>query len=187
MNKMNKTICVFCSSSDKIDSGFVDEAEKLGRLIADNGYSLVYGGATNGLMGTLAKTVHSNGAKVIGVIPEMLKDKEFAYEKADELIVTVDMRDRKTIMEQRSDAFIALPGGFGTLEELLEIVTLKLLKYHNKPVVIINTNDFYNPLINLFDHIIKERFAKPASAANYKVVSSSEEAFSYIKEVLNVG
>ncbi|MGR3317371.1 MAG: LOG family protein [Candidatus Anammoxibacter sp.] len=177
---MKKHVCVFSSSSDNIDRKFFEAAEELGVLIAKNNYTLVYGGARVGLMGMLAKTVHANGGEVVGIIPGFLKDKELAYEAADEMIVTKDMRDRKTIMEERSDAFVALPGGFGTVEEILEILTLKLLKRHNKPIVLINTNNFYGHMINFFNHMVQERFAKDESREHYSVVSSATEAISYI-------
>ena len=181
---MSKKICVFCSSSNRVCSGYFDVAEELGRLMAVKGYSLVYGGAQVGLMGALARSVHSYKGNVIGVIPEKLKDKEVAYEEADELIITSDMRKRKTIMEERSDAFLALPGGFGTLEEIFEIITLKLLKYHNKPIVIVNINNFYEHLIKLLDRIIVEQFAKPASMQHIKVVSTVNEAISFIEKLI---
>lgn len=181
---MNRSICVFCSSSNNVKTCFFEEAKELGEIIAGKGYTLVYGGAEVGLMGTLAKSVHANGGEVVGVIPSKLKDKEVAYVKADELVVTKDMRDRKTIMEERSDAFIALPGGFGTLEEIFEIMTLRMLKYHSKPIIIVNSNNFYDLLIKLLDYIISEQFAKPTSTQHYKIVANPEEAISYIENVL---
>ena len=136
---MGRSICVFCASSSAVAEVYVDVARRLGRRLAERGDRLVYGGGNIGLMGTLATACHERGGYIVGVIPESLKDKELAYEAADELIVTQDMRGRKTIMEKNADAFIALPGGFGTLEELLEIITLRQLHYHDKPVVILNT------------------------------------------------
>ncbi len=182
---MSKAICVFSSSSDKISPQYFSAAEELGRLIAGQGHALVYGGANVGLMGALARSVHKNNGKVIGIIPELLKDKEVAYEEADELIITKDMRDRKSIMEERSDAFIALPGGFGTLEEVLEILTLRMLKYHQKPVALINTNNFYNNLIELFDQIINENFAKPKVREHYKVTPGVSEAMTFVESFFN--
>lgn len=181
---MEKNICVFSSSSDSIASDFFEVAEELGKLIAQKQCTLVYGGAKVGLMGALARSVHSNGGRVVGIIPDFLKDKELAYEDADELIVTKDMRERKAIMEARSDAFVALPGGFGTLEEVMEILTLKLLKCHNKPIVFVNTNNFYGNMIKFFRHIVKERFARPESQDHYNVVSSAANAMSYIADIV---
>lgn len=180
---MKKNICVFSSSSDMIATEFFKVAEELGTLIAKRNCTLVYGGANVGLMGTLARAVHAHGGRVVGIFPDFLKDKELAYEAADELIITKDMRERKTIMEERSDAFVALPGGFGTLEEVMEILTLKLLKRHNKPVVFVNTNNFYGNMIDFLKHIVQERFAKPESQEHYNVVSSPFNAISYIANI----
>lgn len=179
---MNKNICVFSSSSDRISPEFFEVAEELGQLIAEHNCTLVYGGANVGLMGTLARAVHANGGKVVGIIPDFLKDKELAYEAADELIVTKDMRERKTIMEKRSDAFVALPGGFGTLEEIMEILTLRLLKRHRKPLVFVNTNNFYEDVIGFFKHMVHERFAKPESHEHYNVVPDAFGAISLIAD-----
>jgi len=178
---MQKTICVFSSSSDAVDSVFFDGATELGNLIAKQNYVLIYGGAKIGLMGALARSVHENGGKVVGVIPELLRDKGLAYEYADELVVTKDLRERKAIMEERADAFVGLPGGFGTLEEVLEILTLKQLQFHAKPIIFVNTNGFYDHLINLFEYIYQERFAKPEYRQLYYVAPDAASAFSYIE------
>jgi len=173
-------ICVFCSSSDKVSSVYFSEAEKLGELIGERGDTLVYGGANVGLMGALARSVHKNNGKVVGVIPDFLKDKEIAFKQASELIVTDDMRDRKTIMEKRSDGFIVLPGGFGTLEEAVEILTLKLLRQHKKPLVFVNKNGFYDGLLGFFKKMVDENVAKLRSLELYDVVDNAESAISCI-------
>ena len=137
---MYKTICVYSSSSDAIAPEFFAVAEELGAALAGAGYGLIYGGARVGLMGAVARAVHAHGGHVVGVLPGVLQRKELTYEPADELIITQDLRERKAIMETRADAFIALPGGFGTLEEVLEILTLKQLLLHSKPLVLLNTD-----------------------------------------------
>lgn len=177
---MNKVICVYSSSSCTIDRCYFQVAEELGKAIALRGDTLLFGGGLIGLMGATAKAVHQHHGKVIGVIPKALNVKGVVYETCDELIVTEGMRERKAIMDARSDAFIALPGGFGTLEELLEIITLKQLKYHNKPIVILNVNDFYNRLLMQFDEIIDKKFAKPESLGLYRVTNNPNEALEYI-------
>lgn len=177
---MNKVICVYSSSSCKISQLYFETAEKLGKEIALRGDTLLYGGGLIGLMGATAKAVHQNHGKVIGVIPKALNVKGVVYETCDELIVTEGMRERKAIMDARSDAFIALPGGFGTLEEVLEIITLKQLKYHNKAVVIINTTGFYDRLLAQFEEIIDQKFAKPESRSLYYVTNDPNEALKYI-------
>lgn len=177
---MNKTICVYSSSSCSIDRLYFKVAEELGEAIALRGDALLFGGGMIGLMGATAKAVHKHHGKVIGVIPKALNIKGIVYDYCDELIVTEGMRERKAVMDARSDAFIALPGGFGTLEEVLEIITLKQLKYHNKPVVILNTNGFYDNLLAQFEEIIDQKFAKPQSKTLYYVTNDPNEALEYI-------
>jgi uncharacterized protein (TIGR00730 family) len=177
---VNQTICVYSSSSTAIDQLYFDIATELGQAIASRGDELLYGGGMIGLMGAIAEAVRKNGGKVIGIIPKALDRPGIVYENCDELIVTEGMRERKAMMDARSDAFIALPGGYGTLEELLEIITLKQLKYHNKPIVIVNGNHFYDPLLAQFDSIVQQRFAKPESQELYRVTSSINEALQYI-------
>lgn len=177
---MDKVICVYSSSSNSIDQVYFDIAAELGKAIALNKDTLLFGGGMRGLMGATATAVHQNGGTVIGVIPEALNQKGVVYETCDELIVTEDMRKRKSVMDARSDAFIALPGGYGTLEELLEIITLKQLKYHNKAIVIINENGFYDDLLKQFDRIIREQYAKPENSLLYHVTSDISDALHYI-------
>jgi len=177
---MDKVICVYSSSSCTIDRQYFDIAGELGREIALRGDRMLYGGGLIGLMGASAKAVHEHGGKVIGVIPKALNIKGVVYESCDELIETPGMRERKAIMDARSDAFIALPGGYGTLEEILEIITLKQLRYHNKPVVIINANGFYDRLIEQFELIIGQNFAKPECRKLYFVTDRVSQALEYI-------
>ncbi len=181
---MDKAICVYSSSSCEIAEEYFDVALELGRLIARKGYSFIFGGGLIGLMGTCAKGVHECGGKVIGVIPEALNRKGIVYEAADEIIVTEGMRERKAVMDTLSSAFIALPGGFGTLEELLEIITLRQLGYHDKLVVIVNTRGFYDHLIGQFERGFTEKFAVGANRSLYHVVSNAGEAMEYIDTCL---
>jgi uncharacterized protein (TIGR00730 family) len=179
---MQQTICVFCSSSDAVDSIFFETAMALGALISQRNYDLVYGGAQIGLMGALARAAQQNGGKVIGVIPESLRRVQgIAYEAADELVVTRDLRERKAVMEARADAFVGLPGGFGTLEEILEVLTLKQLALHAKPIVLVNTGGFYDPLIQVFERIYQERFARPDYRQLYHVAPDVAGVFSYLE------
>lgn len=175
-------IAVYCASSNRIDGAYVAVAERLGKLLAERGHTLVYGGGDVGLMGHLARAVHDTGGHVIGVIPEALKLLEgVAYGLSDELIVTQTMRERKGIIFERSEAFIALPGGLGTLEELLEVLTLKQLRYHTFPIVILNTNGFFDGLLAFFDHLIAQHFARPATRDLYHVASTPEDALAHIE------
>ncbi len=175
-----KAVCVYSSSSSAIAPKFFDAAEELGALLAGRGLALVYGGGNVGLMGALARAVHAHGGRVIGIIPQFMRDQELAYEAADELILTRDLRERKAIMEARADAFLALPGGFGTLEEILEILTLKQLQAHAKPVIFLNTAGFYEPLMELFEQLYEERFTKPEYRHFYHLATDPHDALAHL-------
>ena len=174
-------ICVFCSSSDALSQDFYSEAELLARLMLQEKFELIYGGARVGIMGILAREMQKNGAKVTGVIPERIYQKDIA-EKSIELIITEDMKSRKAKMAEMADAFIALPGGFGTLEELSEVITLKQLDYHQKPIVIFNSSGFYDKLLEFFEVFYQNNFAKSDYKALYHVVKNASEAIDYIKK-----
>jgi uncharacterized protein (TIGR00730 family) len=178
--KTPPAICVFSSSSDAIDREFFSAAMELGMEIALRNGTLVFGGTNVGLMGAVARATHKHGGRVVGVIPQFMRPKGITYTSADELIVTRDMRERKATMEARADAFLALPGGFGTLEEMIEIITLKQLKQHAKPVVFLNINNFYRPLQRLFEHMITNHFAKEAMREIYHFANDVPAAFQYI-------
>jgi len=175
-----KSICVFSSSSDAINNEYFEIAEILGKLIGENNFTLVHGGAKVGLMGTVARHTQKFGGKVIGIIPEKLKIKGVITETDDELITAPDMHTRKEIMRSKSDAFICLTGGFGTLEEILEVITLKQLKYHSKPIVFINTKNYYDSLFSMFEKSFEEKFALSDFRKLYFVTQSPQEAIEYI-------
>ncbi len=177
---VGKIVCVYCSSSEAVPTPYFRAARDVGAHLARRGDTLVYGGGKVGLMGALAKAVHEHGGTVIGVIPESLRDMERAYTEADELIITKDLRERKAIMETHSDAFVALPGGYGTLEEMLEMLTLKQLQYHAKPLVFLNADHFYDPLLALFEHMYEQRFAKRHSQRLYYVAPTAQAVFHYL-------
>ena len=177
-----KNICVYASSSNYLDECFYKDAEKLGILIGKNGYNIVYGGSRLGLMFTCANAVKREGGKIIGIMPKRLADMGCSNpEDCDEFILTEGMRERKALLDEKSDAVVALAGGFGTLEELAELIVQKQLGYNNKPIVILNTNGFYNDLIKFFDHIIDSKFANKNSKELYFITDSVDEAISYIK------
>ena len=178
---MSETICVYCSSSNDIDDRYFDVAETMGRALAEGGHRLVYGGGQVGLMGRLAESVHDGGGTVFGVIPEALRDKEgVAYGVADEMIVTGTMQERKAEMYSRADAFIALPGGFGTLEEFMEVLTLKQLGYHDKALVLVNTDGFYDALIDFFGQLREKKFARERHVDLYHLADTPEAAMDYL-------
>ncbi|HEX7585528.1 MAG TPA: TIGR00730 family Rossman fold protein [Prolixibacteraceae bacterium] len=173
-------ICVYSSSSNAIADVYVNEAIDLARLIGQSKFCLVNGGSNVGLMDVITREAGKNGAKTIGVIPEKLRDFNLASIHAHEIIVSGDMMQRKDKMRELSDSFIALAGGFGTLEEILEVITLKQLGYHSKAVVFINTNGFYNDLFRQFEKSYEEKFAKENYRKLYFVAENSAEAMNYI-------
>jgi uncharacterized protein (TIGR00730 family) len=156
----HRNVCVYSASSEGLDAIYHDAARDLGTAIGACGWTLIYGGGERGLMGDLARAVHAAGGRVIGVIPERLRDLDLAYAQADELIVTGGMRERKAIMEDRADGFIVLPGGFGTLEEFFEILVLKQLAYTRKPLILYNTNAFFDGLMAFFAGLCEQQFVK---------------------------
>lgn len=174
-------ICVFSSSSNAIADIYFQDARELGSLIAKREHTLVNGGANVGLMEAVTVAASENGAKTIGIIPEMLRDRSLASENSHEVIITSDMQERKARMRDISDAFIALPGGFGTLEEILEVITLRQLTYHTKPIVFINTNGFFDFLFKQFEVSYDELFAKPVYKELYFVAKNPVEALDYIE------
>ena len=175
-----RTLCVYCSSSDHVEPAHFEAARDLGACIGGRGDTLVFGGGRIGLMGELARSVHAAGGRVVGIIPESMRGDEIDYADADELIWTDHMRTRKQAMDDRADAFVALPGGLGTLEELAEIIVLKQLGYHDKPVVVLNTGGFYDPLLTLFDHMIEARFAKPKVRGLWHVCETAEGVYRHV-------
>lgn len=172
-------ICVFCSSSDAIDRAYFDAAAELGGRIAQGGHTLIYGGGRTGLMGTVARAALGQGGKVVGVLPEKLNGHR--QDGLGELIITRDLRERKALMEQHADAFIALPGGFGTLEETFEILTLKQLGYHRKAVVLLNTRGYYEHFAALLEHLYSERFAKETFRDLYALAAGAGAALQAVE------
>lgn len=155
------TICVFCASSDDIPRHYVDLATEVGAELARRGHSLVSGGGSVSLMGAVARAVRAGGGRTVGIIPRALLEMEIADHAADELVVCDTMRERKGEMDRRSDAFITLPGGIGTLEELLEVWTARTLGMHDKPVVVCDPDDAYAPLRAQIDQLVERGFARP--------------------------
>ncbi|CAB3781625.1 Putative cytokinin riboside 5'-monophosphate phosphoribohydrolase [Paraburkholderia caffeinitolerans] len=155
-----KAVCVYCGSSMGARPVYHEAAQAFGRALVDANLALVYGGGKVGLMGVIADTVMAHGGRAIGVIPELLVDKEVGHNGLTELHVVPDMHQRKKMMADLSDAFVAMPGGAGTLEELFEVYTWAQLGYHHKPVGVLNIDHFYDPLIALLDHTVREGFMR---------------------------
>jgi uncharacterized protein (TIGR00730 family) len=181
MESIMKNVCIYASSSNGIEQVYFDKTSELAALVAQKNWGLIYGGGMTGLMGAMARGMTDNGGHITGVIPERLNRKNIVYEHCDELIVTETMRERKSIMEERADAFIALPGGFGTMEELLEIITLKQLKYHKKPIVIMNINHYYEGIQSIFQKMMNEHFAKKDNGHLYYFAEEPEDAVQHIE------
>ena len=177
-----QSICVFCSSSDSIDEVYFKTAIDLGSQIGDLNLDLVYGGGGIGLMGAVARAVHENGGRVVGIFPDFLREKDegFEYIEADELIIAETMRIRKAIMDERADAFIVLPGGIGTLEEAIEIMSMKQLGLTDKPLAFVNTNNFYDSLISNFQMMVGLQFAKSSIMGLFEVCPNPSSALEFI-------
>jgi len=172
------SICVYCGSQPGHDPAFREAAQVLGRAMAENGIDLVYGGGTKGLMGAVADAVLANGGKAIGIIPEFLMNKEASEHdlgQLTELHVTRDMHERKHMMFERSDAFVTLPGGIGTLEEIVEIMTWAQLGRHIKPMVLANINGFWDPLNALIGHMREAGFIHTGHLVRPLVIESAEQ------------
>ncbi len=165
MNSTLRTLCVYCGSSAGHDPAYASAARSLGKLLAERGIGLVYGGGHVGLMGIIADAVLDGGGTVTGVIPEALANKEISHHRVTELHVVADMHERKAMMAERSDGFLAMPGGIGTLEELFEVMTWLQLGYHAKPVGLLNVNGFYDGLLAFLDTQRDQGFLRPEHRA----------------------
>jgi uncharacterized protein (TIGR00730 family) len=176
-----RNVCVYCGSGAGADAVFGDAAEALGRALAADGVGLVYGGGSDGLMGRLARAALAAGGRVTGVIPNFLIRKEHALTAAHELIVVGDMHERKQAMFDRADAFVALPGGVGTLEELVEQMTWAQLNRHAKPILIANIGGFWRPLLALFAHMRIEGFIREGFDLRYMVAERIEDVLPMLR------
>jgi uncharacterized protein (TIGR00730 family) len=176
-------ICVYCASSEGIDPAYLELASAVGERIAKDGHSLVSGGGNASMMGAVARAARAGGAHTLGVIPEHLMPLEVADTDADELIVVATMRERKRIMDESADAFLALPGGIGTLEELFEVWTSNALGMHCKPVVVLDPNGFYDPLWQFVEALHTDGFVRPAALRALQRVRTLDAAFAALDPV----
>jgi len=177
-----KTVCVYCGSGPGTNPRFVEAAKAFGKILAENRIRLVYGGGSIGLMGAVATSVLDHGGTVTGIIPDFLTIRENALKRVQELIVTPDMHERKRLMFERSDAFVALPGGVGTLEELVEQLTWQQLGRHSKPVMIANIEGFWEPLLALLTHMRATQFIRPSLAVDILKAERVEDILPRLKE-----
>ncbi|MBY0462041.1 MAG: TIGR00730 family Rossman fold protein [Alphaproteobacteria bacterium] len=178
---MGKNLCVYCGASEKADDIYRQAAINLGSLIGVNNHGLVYGGGRLGLMGLVANAVLDNGGKVFGFTTRLLDEREGAHPNLTELHIVDSMHTRKLKMSELADAFVILPGGFGTLDELFEIITWRQLNIHKKPIIILNINGYWGPLVNLMQQIIKEHFAHPEHIDYITVLEKPEQVFDVLK------
>ena len=174
-------ICVYCASSAKVDKAYFEAAERLATAFAKANTEVVYGGGAAGLMGALADTMLKHGGKIKGILPKFMVDVEWEHKGVSDMVLTDTMHERKAGFLEGVDALAALPGGSGTLEELLEAITLKRLGQFTKPIVILNTNGYYNPLLEMFEKAVKENFMKDIHLEMWKVVNEPEEVLDAIK------
>jgi uncharacterized protein (TIGR00730 family) len=182
-----RSVCVFCGSGPGRNPAYVAAARKFGSALAAADLGLVYGGGSLGLMGEVARSVLASGGRVTGIIPAFLSEKERMLRDVDELIVTTDMHERKRLMFERSDAFVALPGGIGTLEELVEQMTWAQLGRHDKPVVIANVENFWAPLQGLIDHMREEAFIRPGLEVRVTLIDTADEIVPFLQRAFAAG
>jgi uncharacterized protein (TIGR00730 family) len=177
-----KRLCVYCGSSAAVDSNYRDAAIELGQALAEAGIELVYGGGRVGLMGLLANAVLQRGGQVTGIIPAHLHDYEVGHHGITELIIVDSMHERKRLMFEMSDAFAVLPGGLGTLDETFEIITWKQLALHDRPIIILDEAGYWQPLLQLIDHIIETGFARPTTRGLFRTVPSVKALLAALAE-----
>ena len=176
------SLCVYCGSGLGVDSRYIEAARDLGRLLAERRIRLIYGGGRIGLMGKVADAVMANGGQVTGIIPRHLEDDEVGHRGLTELKVVDSMHTRKRMMFDLSDAFVVLPGGAGTLDEAFEVITWRQLRLHDKPVIIVNVDGYWDKLVALFDHIIDAGFARPATRQHFSVVNNLGRLFDLLAQ-----
>ena len=177
------TLTIFCGSRMGREKIFENEAQKLGELIAKNGYTLVYGGGNVGLMGTMSKAAYENGANVIGVIPTLLEKREGLSNRVSRLIVVDDMHERKAKMANEADVFIAFSGGIGTMEEIFEVWTWVQLGYYKKPIIFLNINGYYDKLFSFLDHMVESGFLDKKERELINVFDDVEMMFDYLESL----
>jgi uncharacterized protein (TIGR00730 family) len=176
-----KSVCLFCGSSETVAPEYIDAARAFGRQTAEAGWRLVYGGGGVGLMGASASAAHEAGGRVLGVMPGFLRSRERLFDDVETVVVT-SMHERKTIMYDQSDAFVVAPGGVGTLEEAIEVLSWKRLDLHAKPVIFLNLNGFWNSLVAVLEHSIAERMSPESFRQAWSVCDTVEEAIALMQK-----
>jgi uncharacterized protein (TIGR00730 family) len=179
--KTIKKVCVYAASSDQLRPVFYEQTEVLAQRLAERKVTVVYGGGAVGLMGTLATTMINNGGHVIGIMPHFMKDVEWAHKEVNEFVFVGDMHERKRRFVEDVDAIIALPGGVGTLEELFEVITWKKLGLLNKPIIILNTDGFYDPMLEFLDRMVEEKFLAALHKRMWHVITDANDIMKAIE------
>jgi len=174
-------ICVYGASSNEIEAAYLEAGERLGKAMADRGHGLVFGGGQKGLMGAVARGMTAGGGKIVGVAPSFFDVEGVLYQQCTEFVFTETMRERKAIMEERADGFIMTPGGIGTFEEFFEILTLRQLGRHRKPIAVLNTNDYYGPLRQMLEQAIGQGFMRPECRGLCAFFEDPEELLDYLE------
>ena len=179
---MPRLICVYCSSSDRLDDKYYKVAACFGQQLVAHGWGLVYGGGNRGVMGVLGRSVKAACGHVVGIIPEFMKSRELALDDASELITVATMRERKQLMEERAAGFVTLPGGIGTLEEFTEVMTLRYLNLLHKPVILLNQDGFYDDLLRFFERMTREHFKSPGLHDLFTVAGTVDEVWLHLQD-----
>lgn len=187
MASQHYSVCLFCGSRSGRDPLFADEARRLGACLAERGHRLVYGAGDRGLMGEAARAMQKAGGRILGVVPQHLVDWEAGKRDIDEYFVVETMHERKKLMFDRSDAVIALPGGPGTLDELIEVLTWRQLGLHERPVVVVNAAGYWDPLLALFEHVAAHGFVEPRFRSFFEVVPDAQTAVDRVEALLGGG
>lgn len=187
MDKKTPSICVFCGSSPGLDARHARAARQLGSLIGQRGFSLVFGGGGVGLMGEVASAVSEHGGTVIGVLPRFLRQAEPPLKTTEELIITPDMQQRKARMLSLADAFVALSGGLGTLDEIFEVLSTAQLRVHSKPIALLNIDGHFDALLTVLDRVVRDGFAQSSVSSLYRVTRTPEETIAFIESALRSG
>ncbi len=173
-------ICVYGAASNEIDAVYLQQGQQLGRLIGAGGHRLVFGGGQTGMMGAVARGVKETGGSILGVAPKFFDKPGVLFQECDEFVFTETMRERKAKMEEESDVFVMSPGGLGTWEEFFEMITLRQLSRHQKPIIILNINGYYDPLIALMEHAIRGKFLEEKAREYYLVAKTASEVMQLI-------
>jgi hypothetical protein len=176
-----KSVCVFCGARTGVNPAWRDAAAELGRGMAERGLELVYGGGRIGIMGEVAQACQENGGRVIGIIPDFLEKAEVGNRTCDELVVVGSMHERKSLMTERSDAFVVMPGGIGSLEEFFEVLTWRTLKLHDKPIVVVDIDGCWTPLADLIDRLIENGFAGEETRRAVSIVDNLDDLFDLLE------